>query len=72
MKIAVMGAGAVGSYYGGLLARAGHEVVLIGRPQHVEASERQGLRLEAQTFDERIRVSASTDASAVRSLCSFA
>jgi 2-dehydropantoate 2-reductase len=32
MKIAVMGAGAVGCYYGGMLARAGREVVLIGRP----------------------------------------
>ena len=67
MKIAVMGAGAVGCYYGGMLARAGHDVTLIGRPQHVEAIERQGLRLETQTFDERIRVSASSEGSAVRS-----
>jgi 2-dehydropantoate 2-reductase len=66
MKIAVMGAGAVGCYYGGMLARAGHDVVLIGRPQHVEAAERRGLRLETQTFDERIRVSASTEGSAVQ------
>jgi 2-dehydropantoate 2-reductase len=66
MKIAVMGAGAVGGYYGGMLARAGHDVVLIGRPQHVEAIERQGLRLETKTFDERIRVAASTEASAVQ------
>jgi 2-dehydropantoate 2-reductase len=65
MKIAVMGAGAIGCYYGFKLARAGHDVVLIGRPQHVEAIELNGLRLEAQTFDERIRVSASTEASAV-------
>ena len=40
MKVAVMGAGAVGCYFGGMLARAGHDVVLIGRPQHVEAIER--------------------------------
>jgi 2-dehydropantoate 2-reductase len=66
MKIAVMGAGAVGCYYGFKLARAGHDVVLIGRPQHVEAVERQGLRLETQTFDELIRVSASTEGSAVQ------
>jgi 2-dehydropantoate 2-reductase len=66
MKIAVMGAGAVGCYYGGMLARAGHDVVLIGRPQHVEAIERQGLRLETQTFDELVRVSAATDGSAVQ------
>jgi 2-dehydropantoate 2-reductase len=66
MKIAVMGAGAVGCHYGGMLARAGNEVVLIGRPQHVEAVERQGLRLETQAFDEHIRVSASTEGSAVQ------
>src|SRR6202035_5011800 len=64
MKIAVMGAGAVGCYYGGMLARAGHDVVLIGRPQHVEAIERQGLRLETRTFDERVRLAASTEGSA--------
>jgi 2-dehydropantoate 2-reductase len=65
MKVAVMGAGAVGCYFGGMLARAGHDVVLIGRPQHVEAIERAGLRLDAQAFDEHIRVSASTNAGAV-------
>ena len=66
MQIAVMGAGAVGCYYGGMLARAGHDVVLIGRPEHVAAIEHEGLRLETQSFDERIRVRASTGASAVR------
>jgi 2-dehydropantoate 2-reductase len=66
MKIAVMGAGAVGCYYGGMLARAGHDVVLVGRPQHVEAVRHQGLRLQTQTFDQRIRVSASTEGSAVQ------
>jgi 2-dehydropantoate 2-reductase len=66
MNVAVMGAGAVGCYYGGMLARAGHDVTLIGRPQHVEAIERHGLRLETQTFDERIRVSARTEESAVQ------
>ncbi|HSI50664.1 MAG TPA: 2-dehydropantoate 2-reductase [Ideonella sp.] len=65
MKIAVMGAGAVGCYYGGMLARAGHEVVLIARPAHVAAIERDGLRLEAQGFDEQIRLAASSDPAAV-------
>jgi len=50
MKIAVMGAGAVGSYYGAILARAGHDVVLVGRPAHVEAVRRQGLLLETKSF----------------------
>lgn len=66
MKIAVMGAGAVGCYYGGMLARAGLDVVLIGRPQHVDAIERHGLMLETQTFDEHIRIFASTEGSAVQ------
>ncbi|VWX59314.1 2-dehydropantoate 2-reductase [Burkholderiales bacterium 8X] len=66
VKIAVMGAGAVGCYYGGMLARAGHPVALIGRPSHVAAIERDGLRLEAQTFDQRLRVTASSDPSALQ------
>jgi len=68
MKVAVMGAGAVGCYYGAMLARAGHEVVLIGRAQHVEAVERDGLRLQTQQFDERVgrpRLWASVDPAAV-------
>lgn len=66
MKVAVMGAGAVGCYYGAMLARAGHEVVLIGRPAHVEAVRVRGLRLEAQSFDEHVPMAASTEADAVR------
>ena len=45
-RIAVLGAGAVGCYFGGMLARAGAPVTLIGRPQHVEALARDGLWLE--------------------------
>ncbi len=66
MKVAVMGAGAVGCYYGAMLARAGHEVVLIGRPAHVEAVRARGLRLEAQSFDEHVPMAASTGPDAVR------
>ena len=62
MKIAVMGAGAVGCYYGGLLARAGHPVTLIGRAAHVAAIQSGGLRLETRSFDERVAVAASTEA----------
>ena len=65
MKIAVMGAGAVGCYYGGMLARAGHEVVMIGRPQHVEAMRRDGLLLDTQSFREHVPVQAATDASGI-------
>jgi 2-dehydropantoate 2-reductase len=66
IKVAVMGAGAVGCYFGGMLARAGHEVVLIARPQHAEAIERDGLRMETTSFDEHVRLAASTDPSSVQ------
>jgi len=66
LKVAVMGAGAVGCYFGGMLARAGHEVVLIARPQHVEAIARDGLRMETKTFDEHVRLAASADPGAVQ------
>ncbi|HTH61079.1 MAG TPA: ketopantoate reductase family protein [Paraburkholderia sp.] len=65
MKVAVMGAGAVGCYYGGMLARAGHDVVLIGRPQHVEAIRHSGLRLELKGDDRYLPVGASTEPAAV-------
>ncbi|HYD77175.1 2-dehydropantoate 2-reductase [Ramlibacter sp.] len=65
MRVAVMGAGAVGCYYGGMLARAGHEVTLVARPQHVEAIRRAGLRMETRSFDERVQLAATGDASAV-------
>ena len=66
MKIAVMGAGAVGCYYGGMLARAGNEVMLIGRPQHVAAVSHDGLLLDTQMFREHVRLEACTDGSGVK------
>jgi 2-dehydropantoate 2-reductase len=67
LHIAVMGAGAVGSYYGALLARAGHTVTLIARPAHVQAIEQQqGLWLESATFTGRVPVRAATEVSAVQ------
>ena len=61
MKIAVVGAGAVGSYFGGLLARAHHDVTLIARPDHVNAINTKGLFMECQSFQEYVKVNASTD-----------
>jgi 2-dehydropantoate 2-reductase len=66
IPVAVLGAGAVGCFFGGMLARAGHEVTLIGRPVHVEAFKARGLRFEGLKFDEQVPVEASTDAGAVR------
>jgi 2-dehydropantoate 2-reductase len=65
-RIAVVGAGAVGGYFGGLLARAGAPVVMIGRPAFVEAVKKNGLFLDTLHFQERVRVEASTELGAVR------
>jgi 2-dehydropantoate 2-reductase len=65
-KIAVVGAGAVGGYFGGLLARAGAPVTMIGRPAFVEAVKKNGLFLDTLHFQERVRVKASTELEAAR------
>ncbi len=65
MTIAIMGAGGVGCYYGAMLARAGHGVTLIARPQHVEAIERHGLAFEARGTTETLPVKATTEPSGV-------
>jgi 2-dehydropantoate 2-reductase len=65
--IAVVGAGAVGSFYGAMLARAGHRVTLIGRPAHVHAITRNGLKLDlaASSTTEIIQIEASTELSSL-------
>ena len=65
-KIAVVGAGAVGGYFGGLLARAGAPVTMIGRPAFVEAVAKNGLFLDTLHLQESVRVAASTEVEAVR------
>lgn len=66
MQFAVMGAGAVGCYYGGMLARAGHTVTLIARPAHVAAIQAHGLRLQTAAWDEHIPLRATTEPDGVR------
>jgi len=62
----VVGAGAVGSFFGAMLARAGHRVTLIGRAPHVQAIERDGLQLHMAGRVESVRIAASTELAAVR------
>jgi 2-dehydropantoate 2-reductase len=64
--IAVVGAGAVGCYFGGMLARAGVPVTLIGRAAHVEAINRDGLYVERSDFQEYVQLGADTRIEAVR------
>jgi 2-dehydropantoate 2-reductase len=66
MNVTVVGAGAVGCYFGGMLARAGHNVTLVARPNHVEAIQRDGLRMQTTTFDEHVRLKATSDIVAVQ------
>ena len=66
MTIAVMGAGSVGRYGGGMLTRAGHRVVLIAGPAHVATITQHGLRLQTMTFAEQVVLSASTASSALK------
>lgn len=65
-RVAVFGAGAVGCWYGARLARAGAPVVLIGRPQHVDAIRRDGLRVDSAGGTETVAIGADTSADAVR------
>lgn len=53
MKVAIVGSGGVGGYFGGLLARAGHDVTFVARGAHLEAIQRNGgLRVESQNDGE--------------------
>jgi 2-dehydropantoate 2-reductase len=57
----VVGAGAVGSFYGAMLARAGHAVTLVGRAPHVQAIADRGLRLHMSGQIYTVSLAASTD-----------
>ena len=63
MKIVVIGAGAMGGSYGGLLADAGHDVNLIDTwEEHVEAINRDGLLVDGALGEHRVKLPASTEA----------
>ena len=63
MKIAIVGTGAMGSVYAGLLASAGHEVWAIDRwREHIDAIRAHGLRLEGASGDRTVKVNATTEA----------
>jgi 2-dehydropantoate 2-reductase len=66
-RVAVVGAGAVGSWFGGRLAAAGTDVTLVARPDHAAAIARDGLAIESAGDTETIRLGATGDvAAAVR------
>lgn len=61
MKIAIVGSGAVGGFYGALLARQGHDVSFIARGAHLEAIRRDGLRVRGAVGDFAARGRAESD-----------
>lgn len=65
MKVSVMGAGSIGGYFGGMLARAGHEVTLIARGEHLDAIRRDGLRMQTAAGDFTVQCQATDTPAAI-------
>src|SRR5262245_23086515 len=62
MKLAIVGAGAMGSVYAGILGDAGNEVWAVDVwPEHVEAIRRDGLTVEGASGSRTVRIDATTD-----------
>ena len=61
-KIGIMGAGAIGSVIGGMLARQGHKVTLVGRRPHIDEIRKSGLHISGILGNYTIRdLNAVTD-----------
>src|SRR5581483_10748941 len=66
MRIAVVGAGGVGGYFGGRLAATGADVHFLARGAHLEAMRAHGLRVESPKGDLHLpRVNATSDPAAI-------
>jgi 2-dehydropantoate 2-reductase len=61
LRIAVMGSGGVGGYFGGLLAHAGEDVTFIARGEHLRVLQTRGLRVESVHGDFEILPAQATD-----------
>ncbi len=61
MRIAVVGAGGVGGYFGGFLAQAGHDVTFIARGAHLAAMRARGLRLTGPRGEHELPAVKATD-----------
>ena len=62
MRIAVIGAGGVGGYFGAKLALAGNDVTFVARGRHLEAIRRDGLRVDSDSTPMHVREPKATDA----------
>lgn len=61
MKIAVVGPGGVGGYFGALLARAGRDVFFLGRGEHLRAIREKGLTVKSDRGDFHVEINATVD-----------
>jgi 2-dehydropantoate 2-reductase len=61
MRIAVMGSGAVGGYFGAKLANAGHSVAFLARGKHLAAMREQGLKIDSATGNLLVREASFSD-----------
>jgi len=61
MKIAMIGAGGLGGYFGGLLAQKGHEVTFVARGAHLQAIQKKGLQVKSVFGDFLIKPARATD-----------
>ena len=55
MKIYVVGSGAIGGYFGGLLAKAGNDVTFVARGEHYQAIKSKGLKVKSIVGDFEIK-----------------
>ena len=65
MRIAILGSGAVGGFYGALLARQGHDVAFVARGAHLDAIRAHGLRVKGAVGDFAAKGRADSDTSAI-------
>ena len=61
MKIAVMGAGSTGGFFGAMLSRGGHEVALVARGAHLDAIRSNGIRVIRDTEEFVVRCRSTDD-----------
>ena len=61
VRIAVIGAGGIGGYFGGRLALSGHDVTFVARGDHLAAIRRDGLRVESVRGDFVVEDATATD-----------
>ncbi|MEK9824137.1 MAG: 2-dehydropantoate 2-reductase, partial [Gammaproteobacteria bacterium] len=54
MKIAMMGSGGIGGYFGGRMAAAGHDVTFIARGAHLNAIRANGLAIDSRELDDAL------------------